>query len=217
MLSTYFRRLAQSLPLAAGLLCAVPGHAQTFSPAKTLTIGTSAISSTQGYYEFQFNPTAGQSAVTNPLTTKISGISYGGISAPSITMTNAGAGGDAFVSMTQPFGASFSFKYAFSPGTLPMPDTGDDLEVFFYNADQSQVLTTDPSGNNLVADIYVYPGSGPSSPIQSYVYQEFSVLAPAAVPEASTTASFGLLLALGGLTLAMKKKNAKKNARPASL
>lgn len=194
--------------LAAGLLgfCAVPGHAQTFSPAKTLTIATSAISSTQGYYEFQFNPYAGGGSVTNPLTTKISSITYGGISAPNIIMTNAGAGGDAFVSMTQPFGASFSFKYAFSPGTLPVPDTGDDLEVFFYNADQSQVLTTDPSGNNLVADIYVYPGSAPSSPIQSYVYQQFDVLAPAAVPEASTTVSFGLLLAFGGLALAAKKK-----------
>ena len=195
--------------LAAGLLgaCAAPGHAQTFTPAQTLTINTSAISTTQGYYEFQFNPTAGAGSVTNALTTKISSISYGGISAPNILMTNAGAGGDAFVAMTKPFGASFSFKYAFSPGTLPVPDTGDDLEVFFYNTDQSQVLTTDPSGNNLVADIYVYPGSAPSSPIQTEIYQEFNVLAPAAaVPEASTTVSFGLLLTFGGLALAAKKK-----------
>ena len=187
-------------------LCAVPVHAQTFTPAQTLTIDTSAISSTRGYYEFQFNPTAGIGAVTNPLATKISSISYGGVSAPNIIMTNAGVGGDAFVPMTQSFGSSFSFNYAFSPGTLPGSDTGDDLIVFFYNADESQVLTTDPSGNNVVADIYVYPGGAPGDPLQSEIYQQFDVLAPPAVPEASTTVSLGLLLTLGGLTLAVKKK-----------
>ncbi len=65
-------------------------------------------------------------------------------------------------------------------------------------------LTTDPGQTRRVFQSF---GTGPVYTDQEGLYTQFTV-GPAAVPEASTTVSFGLLLALGLGAMAYKRKRA---------
>jgi len=188
------------------------GPAAQAQLSQHFTFDTSAVRGLSGFLDFQF---AANTDGTTPLnsTLTLSGFSGGALgtvnAAGSVNVTgalpgsaavsNAGAGGELMQAFT--FGSSLSFDTA-----LPVPapggaaDEGNTFQFFVLDSGANLFQTTDPSGANALAAIDQAAG-GAVSPARTY-----TLVALAPVPEASTTVSLGLLLALGGLSLAARRR-----------
>ena len=203
-----------TLPFAGAmtlaLLCLGPTAQAQLS--QHFTFDTTALSGQAGFLDFQFAPnTDGTTPLDSSIT--LSGLTGGTLgavnAAGSVNVTgalpggavvsNAGAGGELMQSFT--FGSSLSFDT-----TLPAPavggtaDEGNTFQFFVLEGGLNAFATTDPSGGDALA-VEDQAASGAGSPAQTY-----ALVPSSPVPEASTPVSLGLLLTLGGLSLAARRR-----------
>ena len=101
---------------------------------------------------------------------------------------------------------------ATSPMTNLVGDTGlNNLFTGLYTGGQLYTFGTDPNGTGNEGIYTLSTATGAATLVAATSNNEniyAAAVSPAAVPEASTTLSFGLLLALGGLVIAKRKKAA---------
>lgn len=108
-------------------------------------------------------------------------------------------------------------------GNTPIFETDDQssLYIFGTNLQETYFGTSDPTITGLVFDGYYLTGTLQDGTVLNSQYAAVAgsrslffngIQAVPAVPEASTTVSLGLLLALGGLAAAFKKKKAEVSA-----
>jgi len=126
-----------------------------------------------------------------------------------VVLTNSTGFNDYFQGFT--FGNSLTFLTTFSGQTVNKPPASDTFAFSLFNSDgTATLLTNDPSGS--VAEITINPNGSFSTRANPNANGGPSVatitLVPPAVPEASSSVSLGVLLALGlgGTVLARKRK-----------
>lgn len=210
-----------SLPVSAGTgvtkqVAASHNYNYTVSfttPSPFLSVGSGSVL-------FQFNPGATGAAAASVTTSAVTYSSdwkasplvttFGATSVsyfpPSVSIFNTNAANGFAIPVTQ-FGTSFSFNlnYLDPPGpgvsdfSITLQKSGlSDLSLLDIQFDPATGLAT---LNSAAPDVSVTP-QGQTPP-----------LTPAAVPEASTILSFGLLLMLGGGVVAAKREKASQALR----
>ena len=184
-----------------------------------VTVNTSALSGTTGNLDFQFNPFGAAAAATDVISGFTSTGTLAGAPTPTggvtgilpgpLTFTNSTGYNDYFQAFT--FGNSLTFLTTFSGNTVNKAPASDTFAFSLYDSTgTTPLLTNDPSGS--VAEITINPNGTFSTRANPNSDGSASVatiaLVPPAVPEASTTVSLGVLLALGlgGIVLARKRK-----------
>ncbi len=214
----------------AGLFLAAPGQAQT---TQVITLDTSALSGL-GTYSLDFQlldgslAADGNSAVTlsgfsspgvtfDPAQAQSFGAGVSGALSTGLTLTDTDPSGeDEFQqAFTAAAGSQVQFTLRLSPQSLDTP-TPDTFTFGVLDSSGSVVPTNGPTGGELVVSNFtslpppfdpayhtVDTANSPNTPSL-----QPTITAPPAVPEASTTVSFGLLLVLGlgGVMIAKKRK-----------
>ncbi len=177
-----------------------------------VTVSTSTLNTTSGSLDFQFNPGGnGASAATVQVTDFTSNATLVGASMLSgsgtgalpgnLAITNDPGTNEVFQGVT--FGSTLSFAVVFS---APAATTVSSLFAFtLFDATGNSLLSNNLDGSAL--DISVNP-DGSLTPQPAPPGANGLTVTAAPVPEASTTVSLGLLLALGvgGLAVARRKR-----------
>lgn len=171
-----------------------------------VTVNTSALNTTSGGLDFQFNPGGNNApAATVQITDFTTNATLLGASMPSgggmgalpgvLTITNNPGINEVFQGVT--FGTTLSFAVAFS-GPALTPPAGTTVGSLFgftlFDNSGNSLLSNNPDGSAL--DISVNP-DGSLTPQPAPPGANGLTVTAAPVPEASTTVSLGLLLALG--------------------
>ncbi len=202
----------RALPIAGVLTLLCLETAAQAQLSQHFTFDTSAVSGQSGFLDFQFAP---DTDGTTPLdsSVSISGLTGGALGAVnsggsvnvtgalpgSAAVSNAGAGGELMQAFT--FGKSLSFDTALpAPAPGGAADEGSTFQFFLLDGGADAFATTDPSGGDVLA-VMAQAASGAVSPAQTY-----ALVPSSPVPEASTTVSLGLLLALGCGSLIARKR-----------
>jgi len=223
-----FRRIARLSALAGGLLAlgAASAHAQTYN----VSLDTTGLIAGDNYaIDFQLNqggatPTSavtvgnflfGGGSAGLAATIQTSGLASGSLSS-SVALGSSAA--SPFNEFTQNFNTGSSVGFTVSAGQL-MAQAGAAPDGFFFDLIDNSVgpngmlvTTNDGSGQNSLFTLT--RGAGGAYTVQNFGYTSAqgttitTASAPPAVPEASTTVSLGLLLALGlgGTVVAARRR-----------
>ncbi len=199
---------------AVGTLVAGAAQAQT---RYQVTVNTSSLNTTSGDLDFQFNP-GGSGALaaavqitnftTNGTLVGASMTSGGGTGAlpGTLTINNNPGINEVFQGFT--FGSTLSFAVTLSGAALTPPAGTTQGSLFgftLFDNSGNSLLSNNPDGSAL--EISVNP-NGSVTPQPAPPGANGLTVTPAPVPEASTTVSFGLLLAggAGGLAAARRRR-----------
>jgi hypothetical protein len=222
MFTSTLKSVALGASLALGLLLAA-APARAASLTYEVHVDTTALSGTQGYLDFQFNPggldaLAATATITsfNPFDATLipppilTGDASGELPAD-VILGNSGGFNDYFHGLT--FGAQFSFFLtltgdALSPASTPLSGTAFSLLLFDVDG-FTPLLTVDPDGR--LASLQIGPsgavgvetfarvqGGDPAATITE-------VTAPVPVPEPATL----LLVMSGAVAIALRRRQAK--------
>ncbi len=210
------RRRTSAAALVASALGALGlltlGAAAQAQTRYLVTLNTRTLNTTSGGLDFQFNPGgSGTSTASVQVTGFTTNGTLVGASSDSGSATGALPGtlgisnspgiNEVFQGVT--FGTTLSFALTF---TSPDPTPVGSLFAFtLFDNSGSQLLSNNPDGS--VLDISVNP-DGSLTPQPAPPGANGLTVTPAPVPEASPALSLGLLLALGGGAMAVRRRKA---------
>ena len=196
-------KLLTALPLLGAL--ALISLGQT-ARADHFDVDTTTLIGQSGYLEFQFNPnTDGTTPLDSNVTvSNFTGGTLGAVDTP-VNVTGSLPSGatisntDAINGFQQlfTFGNTLGFDTSFPTineeknifGSFALPDAGNTFQFFVLDASKDPFATTDPSGYNAL--VQISQGSD-----GSLAASQWSLKAPASVPEPSSGVSLMLLSAL---------------------
>ncbi len=180
-----------------------------------VTVNTSTLKTTPGGLDFQFNPGgSAASAATVQITNFVTDGTLVGASADSgggtgtlpgnLAISNNPGTNEVFQGFT--FGSALSFAVVFSN---PAPTTVGSLFAFtLFDSAGNSLLSNNPDGSALDISVNL---DGSLTPQPAPPGANGLTVTAAPVPEASSTVSLGLLLALGagGLAVAARRKRVR--------